>query len=70
MTFEKYLKQEHNIHVCDDEFWNSFFRFNISSDKICELAEDWKLKEFKQIKLLILDDVPHQYQKRLLEVIK
>ncbi len=43
MTFEQFLKDYHNIHVCDDEFWNSTVQANISSVKICELAEEWKL---------------------------
>ena len=41
MTFEQFLKENYNIHVCDDEFWNSSSQCNISSNKIAELAEEW-----------------------------
>jgi hypothetical protein len=41
MTFEQFLKENYNIHICDDEFWNSYGQFNVSSNKIVELAEEW-----------------------------
>ena len=74
-TFEQSLQEKHveeNSQILDDNLPDSFERWleQLSTDELIKYADEYVEKINSELKQIVIEDVPHQYQDRLLKALK
>ncbi|HDZ18831.1 hypothetical protein LCGC14_0641560 [marine sediment metagenome] len=73
--FEQFLQEKHQEElpqILDDNLPDSFESWleNLGTDDFIEYADEYVEKINSELKQIVIEDVPHQYQDRLLKVLK
>ena len=74
MKFEEFLQEKHEEYpeLLDDDLSDAFEEWleQLSTDEIIKYANECIEKQKAELKQIVLEDIPHQYQNRLLTKLK